>query len=134
MQVQIVNGSSSENIFIDLTKPENDSPTSSGTPIPQNGSLKLNIKSGTSKLFVFDNSKSIIWGGIVPTNVKKSIIVYPEQKKVEYDGESLPNTLNSRENFSFMRPNRGFNLLWMLVIIFIILVIIFCGWFFLKKK
>ena len=120
MQVQIVNGSSSENIFIDLTKPENDSPTSSGTPIPQNDSLKLNIKSGTSKLFVFDNSKSII--------------VYPEQKKVEYDGESLPNTLNSRENFSFMRPNRGFNLLWILMIIFIILVIIFCGWFFLKKK
>lgn len=132
MQVQIVNGSSSNNIFIKLVKPLINTVEPPDSSIPPKGSIKLSSSSGTSKLYVWDSNKSIIWKGAIPTFIKNSLIIFPEHKRVEYDNVPLPNMLNSSVETYSSPKSKSSMFIW--IIIFIVLVIIICVWLFLKSS
>ena len=104
--IQITNSSKSHCILLKFTPPENaDVPDSKSLITISPGSTEtISVNGGVMNMFVWekhseDNIQSIlVWKGIVPTKVNKTLVVDPKEGKVFYDGMELPSNFQPSTN------------------------------------
>ena len=139
--IQVANDSSSIPIYVAMNSPENANisqpPTS---PIPAKSMDKIAVKDGTMNMFVWtDVNADPMWKGIVPTKVRKIIVVSPEDRKVTYDGIELPEGFNpvtdpSKPGFSMEERSSGVTSTrwWTYFIVAILAILLLFGilWYF----
>lgn len=125
--VQIFNLSSSAPIFIALVSPETaDTPTSS-TEIPPSSGKDFAVRSGTMNMFVWNSEGSDpLWVGIIPTKVKDTIRVDPENKKVYYGNIDIPGGFAPVTNFEDYESSEGNSRSWYWILGIVLLLLLIC--------
>ena len=100
--IQVTNSSDSHPIYLKLTPPENANvpEKSSFISISPKSTENIAVQGSIMNMFVwmrlnYENleekvSDEVIWKGVIPTKVNKTLIIDPEGKKVIYDGMELP--------------------------------------------
>ena len=90
--LSVINTSKNTPIYISFQSPED-----ANVPEPPNVGLEpgqkdnFAVKNGIMNLFVWsDRANNPIWTGVIPTNVKKSVLVSPETAQVIYNGRIIP--------------------------------------------
>ena len=129
--LNVTNASLITSIYVRFCSPEN-----ANIPFPPQNSIspgisqKLAVKDGTMNMFVWtDINSPPVWKGIVPTKVKKSIIIFPEQKKVLYDNIQIPEGFRPITNLSDkVSLKKKLRSSWWTYFIVIFLIILMLSW------
>lgn len=137
-KVNIINNSSQKDIYVFLKSPEDANVPekfSSSIKILPNTVSSIGYQNATANMFVFDESRVVLWQGIIPTKVQKPIEIYPEERKVMFDSIQLPDNFKvttSLSNSSSGENKNGSWLIYFLVALVIVLIIL--GVFLLSGK
>lgn len=80
-------------------------------------------------MFVWNKQGNLIWKGIVPTKVKKEILVLPDERKVYFSGIEIPEGFKPTTSLDNPSENSKsfFSTNWVLIllIVLVLLVILF---------
>jgi hypothetical protein len=131
-KVTIVNKSDNKNILIKLQSPEdaNEDFEKEFIPIQAMQNIELAYQNATANLFVKldeENLNEIVWKGIVPTKVQHPIEIYPEERRVIFDGMILPDNFKTITSFN-EGSKKSYNNIWLYFLIIAVIVIIIVGY------
>ncbi len=112
------------------------SPKNANIPLPPQNSIspgtseRFAVKNGTMNMFVWTYVDAPpVWKGIIPTKVKKPVIIFPEQNKVLYDGVQIPEGFGPNTDLSGQGSSRNFlrSMSWWtyFIVAFLIVLILF---------
>lgn len=137
-QVSVLNNSSTKNVYITFKPPEDANiPEPNKQPILPGKVVDKYVSFATMNLFVWtDIDQSPIWSGVVPTKVKKTIVIDPDKKEVSYDGIVLPEGFTPVTDVSGMGFSQGGsnkNMWWLLVILLLVICLII-GFLYYRKR
>lgn len=127
-KVSIVNKSSNINLKISLKSPEDATDPSPSESIPIDSGQQKNLawQPATANLFVWSENE-LIWKGIIPTKVQHPIEIYPEEKKVSFDGMVLPD--NFKPTIELKKSSsQNTSSIWVYFLIFALIAIIIIGY------
>jgi len=130
-KVTIVNNSELKNILVKLQSPEdaNEDFEKGFIQVQSNQRIELAYQNATANLFVkIEDLDEVVWKGIIPTKVQHPIEIYPEERKVIFDGMVLPDSFKPTTNFSNEGNKKSYHNIWLYFFIFAVIAIIIIGY------
>jgi len=120
------NNTHDEEIWVDVAPCESEHHLAQPrTRIPPMGTVSLPTPAGAASLIVFNANKDKIWQGYVPLTGKKLISINPDEQRVYYDDEEIPQCDRAcAKTENDVKPAGTTNVMFIVLILFILILVL----------
>lgn len=129
--IRVKNISESSDIYVRF-RPVDDAniPQPPENCIHSSSSDEYSVQGGTMNMFVWvDTNSPPVWKGIVPTKIKKDLIIDPEKKKVYYDSLEIPEGFNPVTGHEIAGTPAKYSTLHIILFVLCVVLLIILIWY-----